>query len=100
MSQDYISWISFDSMDFLASSICERLANAKVTSIAACMKEVWELTRSKIAKSQNVQVKMANKYQKDIVRQYKIGNKIWYLTKNIKTKHSSKKLDHKTIGSY
>ena len=40
----------------------------------------------------------ADQYRKDM--EYKIGDKVWLLTKNIKTKKPSKKLDHKMISPY
>lgn len=53
-----------------------------------------------MAKSQDVQIKAANKHQKNMANWYKVGNKVWLLTKNIKTEHLSKKLNRKAIDFY
>ena len=50
-------------------------------------------------KSQQTQVKTANKRQKTSP-QYKVGNLVWLLIRNIHTERPSKKLDRKRIGIY
>ena len=62
VSHGYISCMNFDPVDLIASSTRERLANAKARSIADCMQEVWEFTRAEMAKSQQAQIKRANKH--------------------------------------
>lgn len=71
----YISCMSFKPINLTALSICKRLVNAKTESIVICMQEVWGFTYTKIAKSQQAQVKAANKYQKPNL-QYKVGNQV------------------------
>ena len=67
--------MSFDSVDLTALSIRKRLANAKAKLIATCMQEVWEFTRTEMVKSQQTQIKKANKHQKTSP-EYRIGDKI------------------------
>ena len=98
-SRGYIPRMSFDPVDLQASSTRERLANAKAKSIADCMQEVWEFTRAEMAKSQQAQVKAANKNRKPSP-EYRVGDLVWLLTKNIHTERPLKKLDHKRIGPY
>ena len=65
VSCGYIPRMSFDpSVDLTALSTRKRLANAKAKSIADCMQEVWDFTRAKMAKSQQAQVRAANRHQK------------------------------------
>ena len=58
----YIPCMSFDPVDLTALSTRKRLANAKAKSIANCMQEVWDFTKAKMTKSQQAQVKAANKH--------------------------------------
>ena len=100
VSRGYIPRMSFDpSVDLTASSTREQLANSKVKLIADRMQEVWDFTRAEMAKSQQAQVKAANRHRKTSP-EYKVGNLVWLLTKNIHTERPSKKLDHKKIGPY
>ena len=52
-----------------------------------------------MSKSQQAQVKAANKNQK-ASPVYAVGDLVWLSTKNIHTERPSKKLDHKKIGLY
>ena len=52
-----------------------------------------------MAKSQQAQVKAANKHQKPSPK-YKVDDQVWLSTRNIYTERPSKKLDHKSISSY
>ena len=63
------------------------------------MQKVWEFTRAEMAKSQQAQMKAANKNQKPSP-QYKVSDLVWLSTKNIHTKKPLKKLNHKRIGPY
>ena len=99
VSRGYIPRMSFDPVDLTASSTRERLANARAKSIASRMQEVWEFTRVEMAKSQQTQVKAANRHRKPSP-EYKVGDLVWLSTKNIHTERPSKKLDHKKIGPY
>ena len=99
VSCGYISRMSFEPVDLIASSTRKRLANARAKPIADCMQEVWEFTRAKMAKSQQARVKATNKNRKPSP-EYKVGDLVWLSTKNIHTEKPSKKLDHKRIGPY
>ena len=72
-SRGYILRMSFDPVDLTASSTRERLANAKAKSIADRMQEVWEFTRGEIAKSQQAQMKAANRHRKPSP-EYEVGD--------------------------
>ena len=53
-----------------------------------------------MARSQEKYTKAADRSQKSVKDKYRVGDKVWLLTKNIKTEKPSKKLDHKMIGPY
>ena len=99
VSYGYIPRMSFDLVNLKASSTRERLANARAKSIADHMQKAWEFTRAKMAKSQQAQVKAANRNQKPSPK-YRVSDLVWLLTKNIHIKRPSKKLDHKRISLY
>ena len=99
VSCGYILRMSFEPVDLTALSTREKLANARAKSIADCMQEVWEFTRAEMAKSQQAQVKAANRNRK-ASPEYWVGDLVWLSTKNIHTERPSKKLDYKKIGSY
>ena len=61
VSRGYIPCMSFEPVDLTALSTRERLANAKAESIAERMQEVWDFTRAEMAKSQQAQMKVANR---------------------------------------
>ena len=97
---EYVPRMSFDpNVNFTLSSTCKRLANAKAKLLATCMQKIWNFTYAEMAKSQQAQVKRANKHQKTSSK-YKIRDKIWLLTRNIHTERPSKKQNYKKIGFY
>ena len=51
-----------------------------------------------LTKTQICQSNQVNKHKKKLF--YDIGDKVWLFTKNINTDQSSKKLNHKMIGSF
>ena len=53
-----------------------------------------------MAWSQEIQVKAADRHQKSVEDEYKVGDNVWLSTKNIKTEKLSKKLDHKMVGPF
>lgn len=63
------------------------------------MQEVWDFIRGKMAKSQQTQIKIANKHKKTSL-EYRIDDLVWLSTKNIHTKRPSKKLNHMKISLY
>ena len=97
-TRGYVPRMSFDPVDLLEDSTRERLANTKARSIAADIEEVWEFVRNEMARSQERQAEAADWHRKEA--EYKVSDKVWLLTKNIKTEKPSKKLDHKMIGPY
>ena len=54
--------------------------------------------REEIAQSQKKYTKAADQHSKSV--EYKVGNSVWLLTKNIETERPSKKLDHKMVGPF
>lgn len=62
------------------------------------MQSIWKFIQKSLTKAQISQSNQVNKYWKKIF--YNIENKVWLSTKNISTKHPSKKLDHKIIGLF
>ena len=97
-TRGYVPRMSFDPVDLSEESTRERLANSKARSIAAEMEEVWKFVREEMAQSQEKQAGAADRHRKDV--EYKVGDEVWLLTKNIKTERPSKKLDHKMVGPY
>ena len=95
----YIPRMSFKPVDLTALSTRKQLANTKTKLIANRMQEVWKFKHAKMAKSQQAQVKAANKNWK-VNLEYKIGDLVWLSIKNIHTERLSKKLDHKKISPY
>ena len=87
-------------MDLLEESTQERLANAKARSIGSDMEEVWNFVRKKMARSKKKYTKAADRSRKSVEDKYKVGDKVWLLTKNIKTERPSKKLDHKMVSPF
>ena len=53
-----------------------------------------------MARKQERQAEAADQSQKKVENKYRVGDKVWFLTRNIKTKRPSKKLNHKIIGPY
>ena len=97
-TRGYIPKMSFNSVDLSKESTRERFANTKARSIAADMEEVWEFVKNEMARSQERQAEAADRHRKKA--EYKVGDEVWLLTRNIKTERPSKKLDHKMIGPY
>ena len=98
-TRGYNPKMSFNPVDLSANFTRERIANSMATSIANCIKEVWDFMREEMTKLQAKQAVAANRHRKELPA-YKIGNIVWLLTRNIKTDRPSKKLDHKMIGPY
>ena len=98
-TKGYNPRMSFDSVDLLANLTREQIAKSMARSIANCMKEVWEFIQEEMTKSQAKQVIVANRHRKELPV-YKVGDKVFLLTKNIRTERLSKKLDNKNIGLF
>ena len=91
--------ISFNPVDLSANLMRESIANSTARSIANRMEKVWEFMQKKITKSQAKQVVAANCLRKKPLV-YKVGDKVFLSTKNIRTERPSKKLDDKNIGLF
>ena len=98
-TKGYNPRMSFDLVDLLADLTRERIANSTVRSIANCMKEVWKFMQEEMTKLQAKQVVAANCHRKKPLA-YKVGDKVFLLTRNIKTEQPSKKLNNKNIGLF
>ncbi len=94
------SRMSFDSSEEDSSkSARERVLCRKRSNITEKMKDIWDFTKKKLANAQDIQKRYAD--QKRIFSsEYEVEDMIWLFTKNIKTERSSRKLNHKWIGSY
>ena len=98
-AKDYNLRMSFDPMYLSADLTREKIANSTARSIASCIEEVWDFMQDKITKLQAKQVVAANCHRKQ-PPEYKIGDKVFLLTKNIRTERLSKKLDDKNIDPF
>ena len=98
-TKDYNPRMSFDPVDLSANSIRERIANNTARLIANRIEEVWDFMQEKMTKSQAKQVVAANCHCKK-PPMYKVGDKVFLSTKNIKTERSLKKLDDKNISPF
>ena len=96
----YVSRMSFDPVDLTEELSCKRLANNKAKSIATDIEKVWKFVRKKMAWSQERQTVAADRHRKNVEDKYKVRDKVWLSTKNIKMEKPLKKLDHKIIGPY
>ena len=98
-TKGYNPRMSFDPVNLSTDSTKEKIANSTAKSIANRIEEVWDFMQEKITKLQAKQVIAANCHQKKPLV-YKVWDMVWLLTRNIKTKRPSKKLDYKMIGPY
>ena len=98
-TKGYNPRMSFDSVDLLANLTREKITNSMAKLIANHMEEVWDFIREEMTKSQTKQMIAANCHWKKPPA-YKVGDKVFLLTRNIKTERSSKKLDDKNIGPF
>ena len=98
-TKDYNPKMNFDPIDLSANLTRERIANGIVRLIANCMEEVWDFMQKKMTKSQAKQVVAANCHCKK-PSVYKVGDKVFLSTKNIRMERPLKKLDNKNIGPF
>jgi hypothetical protein len=101
---EYESRMSFDSSNSKnvareRLSIRKRILTQKNVSIVEKMKDIWEFIKKKLANAQDNQKRHAN-HKRDVSSEYKIDDMIWLSIKNIKTKRSFRKLNHKWIDSF
>jgi hypothetical protein len=104
INYEYESRMSFDSSNSKnvareRLSIRKRILTRKDVFIVEKMKNIWEFIKKKLTNAQEDQKRHAN-HKKDVSFEYKIDDMIWLSTKNIKTKRSFKKLNHKWIDSF
>jgi len=63
------------------------------------MKDIWEFLQDQLTLSQTRMEDFANRKRKQPPR-YRVGDRVWLSTKNIRTQRPSKKLDYKHIGPF
>jgi hypothetical protein len=101
INYEFESRMNFDFSDRIIDRLStkERLLTQKTEIITEKMKNIWDFIKKKLTNAQDTQKKHAN--QKRILSsKYKIEDMIWLFIKNIKTKRSFRKLNHKWIESY
>ncbi len=101
---DFESKMSFDSSnsnDIFRERLFarERILTQKAANMIKKMKNIWDFIKKKLANTQDAQKKHADE-RKTISLEYKINDMIWLSIKNIKTKRSFRKLDHKWIDLF
>ena len=89
----------FDLVNLSADSTRERIANSTAKSIANCIEEVWDFMWKEMMKSQAKQVVAANCYRKE-PPVYKVEDKVFLSSKNIRTERPLKKLNDKNISPF
>ena len=90
--------MSFEPIDTNGSAR-ERILKQKASNIGDVMKDIWEFGSENLKHAREVQKRHADKKRKE-GPEYRIGDKAWLSTKNIKTQRPSKKLDDKQIGPF
>jgi predicted metal-dependent hydrolase len=95
--------MSFDSSNANDSqkrlSVKERVLTQKAIIIAKKMRNIWDFIKKKLAHTQNIQKRYADR-KRAFASEYVVENTVWLFIKNIKTKRSFRKLNHKWIESY
>jgi hypothetical protein len=104
INYEFESRMNFDSADADDTAqdrllIRERILSQKAKTIIEKMKNIWNFTKQKLIKAQDIQKHYANR-KRNISSEYVIKDEVWLFTKNMKTKRSFKKLNHKWIESY
>jgi hypothetical protein len=77
----------------------DRIQDKKTFDIVKKMKSIWKFIKKKLANAQKFQKKYADR-KKFISSEYIVEDEVWLSIKNIKTKQSSRKLNHKWIELY
>lgn len=91
--------MSFDPINTQPTNTRDRLEMTRAKGITDKMQEVWEFTKENMKQAQAKQAEYANRHREE-GPDYKIGDRVWLNTKNIKTTRPSKKLDHKNEGPF
>ena len=97
--KDYNPRMNFDPVNLSANSTRKRIANSTAKLIVNHIEEVWDFMQEKMTKSQAKQIIVTNCHWKK-PSAYKIEDKVFLLTRNIKTEQLSKKLNDKNISSF
>ncbi len=97
---EFESRMFFDSLTKVNDeSAKERILTRKTSNIINKMQDIWEFIKRKLANAQENQKRYAD--QKRIFSsEYEVEDMIWLFIKNIKTKRSFRKLNHKWIDLY
>jgi hypothetical protein len=100
---EFESRMSFDPSDANDSqkrlSVRERVLTQKAVIIAKKMRNIWDFIKKKLAHTQNIQKRYADQ-KRALSFEYVVEDIVWLFIKNIKTKRSFRKLNHKWIESY
>ncbi len=100
---EFESRMSFNSSDAKDSqkrlSIKERVLTQKAAIIVKKMRNIWNFIKKNLAHTQNTQKEYADR-KRAFSSEYVVEDIVWLFIKNIKSKRSFRKLNHKWIESY
>jgi hypothetical protein len=96
---NFESRISFDSLTDNQESTRKRILIRKNKDIIDKMREIWEFIKQKLIQTPKNQKHHADR-KRNVSSKYFVEDEIWLSVKNIKTKRSSRKFNHKWIESY
>ncbi len=91
--------LSFDPITKTDGTAKERILIKKAKNISDEMKKIWNFTKNNLVVTQKSQKRFVDVH-KTKTPVYKIKNKIWLSTRNLKTEKSVKKLNHKMIDPF
>jgi predicted metal-dependent hydrolase len=80
-------------------SIKKRVLTQKAIIIAKKMRNIWDFIKKKLTHTQNIQKRYVDR-KRTLASEYVVEDIVWLFIKNIKTKRSFRKLNHKWIESY
>jgi hypothetical protein len=99
INYDFESRINFDFSADVSESIRERILIRENSNIIDKMKDIWEFIKQKLINAQQNQKHYADR-KRNASFKYVVEDEMWLFIKNMKTKRSSRKLNHKWIESY
>ena len=88
----YSARTSFDWNTPQAANVNERMGHNQAVQTAKRMKEAWDQGKKSMTRAQEKMVKDTKSKRKPI--DFDVSDKVWIFTKNWKTQHLSKKLNH------
>lgn len=91
--------LSFQPLMETEGSARERILIKKARDIGDEMKKVWNFAKDNLIIAQEAQKRFADMHRTE-ASAYKVGDKVWLSTRNVKTERPSRKLDHKMIGPF